>query len=79
MMDLQQRRASYELLQAGLSHQGYLKVATIMSLESVLRELRKIALAITTVEIRRSTGSRFLVLLQKLSHGAGVWKASRLD
>ena len=41
MMDLQQRRASYELLQAGLSHQGYLKVATIMSLESVLRELEK--------------------------------------
>ena len=41
MMDLQQRRAAYELLQAGLSHQGYLKVATIMSLESVLRELEK--------------------------------------
>tara|TARA_Y100000385_G_scaffold203293_1_gene210582 strand:+ start:1457 stop:2557 length:1101 start_codon:yes stop_codon:yes gene_type:complete len=38
-MNLQQRRAAYALLQTGLSHQGYLKATTIMSLESVLREL----------------------------------------
>ncbi|HBU37378.1 MAG TPA: hypothetical protein DEB70_06175, partial [Planctomycetaceae bacterium] len=40
-MNLQQRRAAYALLQTGLSHQGYLKATTIMSLESVLRELEK--------------------------------------
>ncbi len=40
-MDLKQRRAAYRLMQTGLSHQGYLKVTTIMSLESVLRELEK--------------------------------------
>ena len=40
-MDLKQRRAAYRLLQTGLSHQGYLKATTIMSLESVLRELEK--------------------------------------
>ena len=40
-MDLKQRRAAYRLMQTGLSHQGYLKVTTIMSLESILRELEK--------------------------------------
>ena len=40
-MDLKQRRAAYRLLQTGLSHQGYLKATTIMSLESILRELEK--------------------------------------
>ena len=40
-MDLKQRQAAYRLMQTGLSHQGYLKVTTIMSLESVLRELEK--------------------------------------
>ena len=40
-MNLQQRRAAYALLQTGLSQQGYLKATTIMSLESVLRELEK--------------------------------------
>ena len=40
-MDLKQRRAAYRLMQTGLSHQGYLKATTIMSLESILRELEK--------------------------------------
>ena len=40
-MNLQQRQAAYVLLQTGLSHEGYLKATTIMSLESVLRELEK--------------------------------------
>ena len=40
-MNFQQRQAAYVLLQTGLSHEGYLKATTIMSLESVLRELEK--------------------------------------
>ncbi len=40
-MNLQQRQAAYVLLQTGLSHEGYLKATTIMSLESVLHELEK--------------------------------------
>lgn len=40
-MSLAQRRAAYALLQSGLSHEGYLKATTIMSLEGILRELEK--------------------------------------
>ena len=40
-MCLAQRRAAYGLLQSGLSHEGYLKATTIMSLEGILRELEK--------------------------------------
>jgi hypothetical protein len=40
-MSLAQRRAAYALLRSGLSHAGYLKATTIMSLEGILRELEK--------------------------------------
>ncbi len=40
-MSLTQRRAAYGLLRSGLSHEGYLKATTIMSLEGILRELEK--------------------------------------
>ena len=40
-MSLAQRRAAYALLRSGLSHEGYLKATTIMSLEGILRELEK--------------------------------------
>ncbi len=40
-MSLPQRRAAYALLRSGLSHEGYLKATTIMSLEGILRELEK--------------------------------------
>jgi hypothetical protein len=40
-MDLAQRQAVHDLLRSGLSGQGYLKATTIMSLESILRELER--------------------------------------
>ena len=40
-MSLTQRRLAYGLLRSGLSHEGYLKATTIMSLEGILRELEK--------------------------------------
>ena len=59
-MNLKQRRAAYRLMQTGLSHQGYLKVTTIMSLESVLREIEKDDPVTKIAAILKSTGSQFL-------------------
>src|SRR5437588_6261275 len=63
-MDFRQQQLAHFLITAGLSTPGYAKVVSIMSFESVLRELQKERMGLSAADFR-SPGLYFLSIFGK--------------